>query len=225
MTRRYQGTFVVRLGDADEFGQLRLDGVARFLQDVATDDWVDTGVESNDVWVVRRTLLRRLDLDRWPKYLDRLTLTTWCSGVGAAWAERRTTFELGGITLLEANALWVPTDSSGQPVRLRQSFFDVYGEAVRERKVSSRIATAPQPRDASRRPWPLRRSDVDVVGHVNNAAVWLAVADVLSVPQTRVCVTHHAPIEWGDDVSLVTAPGALWLDVDGAVRVSVEYGD
>ena len=44
--RRFSGQFRVRLGDADESGVLRLDGVARVLQDVATDDWEETGLES-----------------------------------------------------------------------------------------------------------------------------------------------------------------------------------
>jgi len=38
------------LGDADESGVIRLDGVAGILQDVATDDWEETGLESTDTW-------------------------------------------------------------------------------------------------------------------------------------------------------------------------------
>ena len=84
--RRYAEEYLIRLGDADEQGQLRLDGAARFLQDVATDDWTDTGVASSDVWVVRRTTMRLVEGARWPRYLDRVTITTWCGGSGAAWA-------------------------------------------------------------------------------------------------------------------------------------------
>ena len=80
----------VRLGDADERGIIRLDGVARVLQDVATDDWEETGLESTDTWVVRRTAIRVAEGGRWPRYKEVLTVTTWCGGVGAAWAERRT---------------------------------------------------------------------------------------------------------------------------------------
>ena len=41
--RRYSGQLRVRLGDADASGVIRLDGVAGVLQDIATDDWEDTG--------------------------------------------------------------------------------------------------------------------------------------------------------------------------------------
>jgi len=202
---------------------LRLDGVARYLQDVGTDDWIDTGVSSDVVWIVRRTSLRHVSGTRWPRYLDHVTLTTWCGGVGAAWAERRTNFELEGQLLLEAAALWVPTDATGRPLRVRQDFFDVYGKSAGERKISGRVTTPEIPDDAQFRSWPLRASDLDIVGHVNNAAVWLAVSEVLKPPLHLVSVTHHLAIERDDKVTLATASGRLWLLVDGTVRVSVEY--
>jgi len=223
--RIFSEEFNVRLGDADVTGQLRLDGVARFLQDVATDDWDDTGIESTDTWVVRRTSLRIAEGGRWPRYKERVTLSTWCAGVGAAWAERRTDVLIGSRRLLEAEAIWVPIDQTGYPVRVRTSFFDVYGEAVRARKISGRVASPLVDDHALRRPWPLRRADLDIVGHVNNAAVWEAVTEVVTSPVTQVTVIHHGPIESGHDVTLLHAQGAMWLDVDGKVAVSATYSN
>ena len=160
--RRYSGEFRVRLGDADASGILRLDGVARVLQDVATDDWEDTGLESTDTWVVRRTTIRVAEGGRWPRYKEVLTVTTWCGGTGAAWAERRTNISAKGQLLVEAVALWVPVDPSGHPVRIKPAFFDVYGEAMQGRKVSGRIATPEVADDAEILEWPLRRADLDI---------------------------------------------------------------
>jgi acyl-ACP thioesterase len=221
--RRFSGEFSVRLGDADSTGQLRLDGVARFLQDVATDDWDDTGIASSDTWVVRRTAVRVAVGGRWPRYKERLTLTTWCGGWGAAWAERRTDISADGRLLVEAVALWVPIDPTGHPVRIGPLFFEVYGEAVQGRKVSGRVTAPVVAEGAVLRPWPLRRADLDIVGHVNNAAVWQAVTEVVNTPVSRVVVTHHGPVESGHDVTLASAPGALWLLVDGKVEVSAEF--
>ena len=221
--RIFREEFNVRLGDADVAGQLRLDGVARFLQDVATDDWDETGIESTDTWVVRRTSLRIAPGGRWPRYKERLTLSTWCAGVGAAWAERRTNVTIGSRCLVEAEAIWVPIDRTGHPVRIRESFFDVYGEAVRSRKVSGRVPPAIVERDALRQPWPLRRADLDIVGHVNNAAAWQAVTEVVTTPVSQVSVIHHGPIESGHDVTLLRAPGAMWLEIDGTVAVSATF--
>jgi acyl-ACP thioesterase len=221
--RRFREDFIIRLGDVDVAGRLRLDGLARLLQDVATDDSEDTGVSSGDTWVVRRTSVRRVEGARWPRYLDRVSLVTWCGGVGPAWAERRTNLEYEGVRLLEAAALWVPVDPTGRPVRLRESFFAVYGEAVHARRVSGRIAKSVVPDGAERHAWPLRAADVDVVGHVNNAALWQALSEAVPAPLDSASLTHHASIEREDQVTLVSEPGSLWLIVDGTVRVSAQY--
>ncbi len=221
--RRFREEYVVRLGDVDERGLLRLDAVARFLQDVGTDDWIDTGVQSDVTWVVRRTSLRLVEGGRWPRYLDHVTLTTWCGGTGAAWAERRTNFEYAGDLSLETVALWVSVDATGHPVRMRESFFDVYGEPARERKVSGRVTTPAVPETARVRPWPLRDSDLDIIQHVNNAAVWQAVSEIVKSPVREVSVTHHASLERSDEVLLHDVPGALWLTVAGVVTVSAQF--
>ncbi len=223
--RRYSGQFRVRLGDADAAGVIRLDGIARVLQDVATDDWEDTGLESSDTWVVRRTTIRVAEGGRWPRYKEVMTVTTWCGGTGAAWAERRTNISVHGELLVEAVALWVPVDPSGHPVRIKPAFFDVYGEAMQGRKVSGRIAAPNVAADAQRLAWPLRRADLDIVGHVNNAAVWQAVTEVVTTPVSWVSVIHHGAVESGHDVQIAHVPGSLWLLVDGEVRVAAEYAE
>ncbi len=223
--RRYSGRFLVRLGDADSAGVLRLDGVARMLQDVATDDWDDTGIASTDTWVVRRTSIRTARGGRWPCYKDELTLTTWCGGSGAAWAERRTNVYDHDELLLEAAAIWVPISPSGYPVRISPTFFDVYGAAMRGRKVSGRVAAPVVPDGVSTRPWPLRRADLDIVGHVNNAAVWQALTEVVSSPVAWVNVTHHGPVESGHEVTLANTARSLWLLVDGEVKVSADFAE
>ena len=223
--RRYTSQVIVRLSDANPSGALRLDGVARVLQDVATDDWEETGLESTDTWVVRRTTIRVADGGRWPRYKEVMTVTTWCGGTGAAWAERRTNISTHGQLLVEAVALWVPVDPSGHPVRIKPAFFDVYGEAMQGRKVSGRIAAPIVDDDAQRIAWPLRRADLDIVGHVNNAAVWQAVTEVVTTPVSWVSVVHHGAVESGHDVQIAHAPGSLWLLVDGEVRVSAEYAE
>lgn len=222
--RHFSEEFTVRLGDVDARGVLRLDGVARYLQDIATDDWQDTGVASEDIWVVRRTSVRLVAGAHRPTYLHRMRLTTWCGGVGAAWAERRTNIYVDDELSVETVALWVPTDRSGHPVRMRPSFFKVYGEAVKERKVSGRVVTPPLGEGATWGTWPLRKSDVDIVGHVNNAALWQAVHEAAGEDVRSVTVIHHGAVEWGDEVALVHDSRFAWLVVNGETRVSARYG-
>src|SRR5262245_57080687 len=85
--RRFRGQHRVRLGEIDPAGRLRLDGVARILQDVANDDAHASGIANPGAWVVRRTTIEQ----RWaPRLREDVDLTTFCSGLGPCWAERRT---------------------------------------------------------------------------------------------------------------------------------------
>ncbi len=221
--RRYTHRRQVRLSDAGLDGVLRLDGLARYLQDAASDDWADSGLDQSETWVVRRTALRLAGGGRWPELGEQVALTTWCAGTGAAWAERRTDIEVDSAVVIEAVALWVSLDAVGRPLRLRQAFFDVYGEAATGRRVSGRVPPAPEPSSSTARPWAIRRADLDVIGHVNNAAVWAAVAEVVFGKVVSAALTHHRPVETGQAVDLATAPGRIWLISGTEVRASAEF--
>lgn len=218
----------MRLGDVGPGGALRLDAIARYLQDVATDDVRDAGVADDHRWVVRRT---RVEVVRRPRYEERVELSTWCSGTGAAWAERRTTIagEHGGR--VEAVSLWVSLDpATMRPVALGDRFSDVYGRAAAGRAVKARLLHALPPGTVPGRPWPLRSTDFDVLGHVNNSVAWAAVEDGLAslAPGRRLAageVEYREAIEAGATLRLVTQLDgdllAVWLcDAGGAVALS-----
>ncbi len=208
----------VRLSDTTPEGDWRLDGIARVLQDVATEDWESTGIVINTAWVARRTALR--STGTWPRLYDDLLALTWCSGFGAAWVERRTNIYRADELVLETATLWVQVDRRGFPIRLHPDFLTMYGEAAGGRKVSGRVPSTSPPALAARRPWPLRRADLDVIGHVNNAAVWQALAEMGPTPVRAAEVIHHGPVEFEDRVELVTNDHELWLLVDGEIRVA-----
>jgi acyl-ACP thioesterase len=221
--RRFSNNRKVRLSDCGPDSRLRLDGLARYCQDVATDDWDNVGAGSDLTWVVRRTAVRVVEGGRWPRFGERVVLTTWCGGTGAAWAERRTSLCVGDDLLIDTASLWVPLNASGLPQRLPPYFLDLYGEAAQGRKVSGRVTLEPPPEGAPTRPWPLRRADFDVVDHVNNAAIWQAATEAADTTPQEAMVTFHGALLEGDRVDLVSAPGRMWLVVDGDVRVSARF--
>ncbi|HEY2429281.1 MAG TPA: acyl-ACP thioesterase domain-containing protein [Acidimicrobiales bacterium] len=222
--RRFTHSRRVRLADTAPDGALRVDGLARYLQDVATDDWADAGLDPADVWVVRRTAVRVAEGGRWPRLGERVHLVTWCGGIGAAWAERRSDLESADGLLVETVGLWVPLDQDGRPLRLGNRFDHVYGEACGGRRISSRVEVPALPQGGVDRPWAVRYADLDVVGHVNNAAAWAAVAEAAGGPVRSAVVSHHQPVAAGEEVSLRTTPAEggvdAWLHVDGDVRLS-----
>jgi acyl-ACP thioesterase len=225
--RRFRDSRPVRLGDVSASGRVRLDAIARYLQDVATDDAADAGLA--DGWVLRRLALW---IDDFPRLGTSVDLVTWCSGVSGSAAERRTTISVEGERAVEAVALWVFVGPDGRPARLDRRRFARYGASALERRVSTRLRHRDPNGALVTRPWPLRACDVDVLGHVNNAVALAALEDLLRGAGTAdapvpwwIEVEFRAPIEPDDTPVLAWVreqPGviAAWLRCDGDVRTT-----
>jgi acyl-ACP thioesterase len=239
-------TRAVRAGLADcaPSGRVRLDALARWLQDVAYDDVEDAGVAGAAVWVVRRTRIR---VARFPRFGERFTLKTFCSGFGRAWAERRTTiaaqdgdarglgrrvppddinFQRRGDAAVEAVALWVHLDpASRRPGPLTAEEVEVYGEAAAGRKVTARLRHESPDGAAPARPWAFRATDCDVAGHVNNAAYWQPLEEELLGGEEPdgidVEMEFRNPAQPGEKLVLGDGERRWIVDGDGDVHASV----
>ncbi len=170
--------------DCAPSGRVRLDALACWLQDVAYADVQDAGLERSAVWVVRRTRIR---VNRFPRFGERFDLTTFCSGIGRMWAERRTDIVshdavAGQAPDVEAVSLWVHLDAERwRPSPLTQVEMDTYG-GMPARKVSARLRhPTPDSSDEGATggaaieggaPWVFRATECDIADHINNAAYW-----------------------------------------------------
>ena len=210
--RRFSTARKVRLGDVTPKGRLRLDAVARYLQDIATDDSLDGSYSEPHSWVVRRT---QMWVSSFPKYLDQIELTTWCGALGSHWAERRTQIKCNGVVAIEAAALWVRVDfKTMKPVALSADLVALLETATGGRKISSRLEIGKNLPDldsnnATSQDWPIRFSDMDAVGHLNNAAYWEVLEEYLGANSGQraplhATVEHHGAIDPGNKVRIVT---------------------
>jgi acyl-ACP thioesterase len=219
----------VRLGDASPGGRLRLDALVRYLQDVSNDDTRDAGFVDEMGWVVRRTALF---VTQFPVFGEVVDLATFCGGTGSRWAERRVsvTGDRGGAA--EAATLWVHLDlRTGRPKVLPAQFHDLFGEAAGGRVVRARLHHDDPPAgDGDEATWPLRFSDFDVLGHVNNAAYWEAVEELLAARRhlrapLRAEVEFRDAVEHGDVVRLLACDDAdgvrAWLVGPSGVSASM----
>jgi acyl-ACP thioesterase len=176
----------VRAGFADcaPSGRLRLDGLARWLQDVAYADVEDAGLAELAVWVVRRTRVR---VRRFPRFGERHTLSTFCSGLGRMWGERRTTVRGEGQPEadVEAAAIWVHLDPRDwRPVPFSARELECYGAAAGDRRVSARLRHPPPPPGSAAARWSFRTTELDIAAHINNAAYWQPLeAELLAGPE------------------------------------------
>ena len=210
----FSGHRKVRLGDVDPQGRLRLDALTRYTQDVSDDDTTDAGLDEEPGWVVRSTVVDELA----PAGLgDHLTFETFCSGLGGRWAERRLTVSGAAGPCYEVATLWVCIDAtSGRPHRLTAQFESLYGEAAGERRISARQVNpsmAPDTDPSRCRAWQVRLADLDVYGHVNNAAYWAAV-EQWAAPWSG---PRRARLEYGAGLSDIDAVDIVVDDIAGGI--------
>ena len=225
---------LVRSTDVTPGGRLRFDALARYLQEVAEDDLADAGWREPQAWLLRRVAVV---IREYPAYGERLVLRTFCSATGPRWAGRTTTVLSSGRNLIQATGVWAAVSrADGRPAPLGAQFHRIYGTAAQGRTVTAQLSHPGPPESELARPgapafrpgraWPLRASDFDTAGHVNNAIHWAAVEDVMARLDWRPAsaeLEYHRPILPGHQPRLVTShtPDQLscWL-LDGSQRLA-----
>jgi acyl-ACP thioesterase len=201
------------LGDVAPSGRVRLDTIARWLQDAAFADLLDSGVPDDGVWIVRRLRLR---VERFPRMHEHVSVATWCSGAGGLVAERRSTVRGDEGGLVEAVALWVHLDpAGGRPRPMPQGFESVYGPSTAGRRVRARLRHRGEPRaglDAAA--WRFRAADLDLADHVNNAVYWQVLEEDLVGGGARepfdAEIEHRAPGDVGE-ATILRDGSMVWI--------------
>jgi acyl-ACP thioesterase len=211
------------LGDVAPSGRARLDAVARWLQDAAFADLVDSALPDDGVWIVRRLRLR---VERFPHFREAVSVATWCSGSGSLIAERRSTVRGDDGALVEAVALWVHLDPDGtRPRPMAPGFEAVYGPSAGGRRVRARLRHPGAPPDGARAaPWRFRAADLDLADHVNNAVYWQALEEDLAGEGARepfdAEIEHRAPADLGDATVLRDGEMVWIATIGGEVLAS-----
>jgi acyl-ACP thioesterase len=180
-----------------------------------------------------------IDVHEFPAYLQEIDLTTWCGGVGSHWAERRTRISaVDGTVLIDAAALWVHVDEATlQPSRVPDDVAALLLASAAGRQVNARLilrekefatGNTVMPQD-----WPLRFSDFDAVGHMNNAAYWEIIEESLAARSDlraplRAVVEHVVQIEQGQTVQRLVTPEIedieLLVSVDNTTHAAMWCG-
>ena len=211
--RTFRVAYRVRLSDTDATGRLRLDAIARYLQDAAIDDVSETGWGAPEhLWVLRSV---RIDVLT-PSLEDRqVEIVTWGSSFSALAAGRRWSLRGDAGGDIEVDSTWIHLGPDARPARIGEGF-DGYAEAAQGRVTSTKLTLAPPPIGEERRAWPIRLTDVDRMGHVNNAAYWAAVEQRLpdvgieARQPLRARLDYRHPIDLGESVDLAES-----IDDDG----------
>jgi acyl-ACP thioesterase len=213
------------LADCSPSGRIRLDALARWLQDVAYADVEDAGLADAAIWVVRKTRIR---VHRFPRFAEHLTARTFCSGIGRMWAERRTTIARAGEPVADVGAvsLWVHLDPVRRvPTPLRDVELDAYGGTGSDRRVSAKLRHPSPDAGASRSAWTFRATECDLADHINNAAYWQPLEqELLAGPdpeQIDVEIEFRSPSQPGGKRILASGPRRWITGENGEVHASL----
>lgn len=220
----------VRLADVGPGGRIRLEAVARYLQDLAHDHMLAVGLVGAGGWVLRRV---EIEVSTLPRFGERLRAVTTCTAAGPRCANRvtRLSGDRGGA--VGAYAIWVSVDSeTGRSRALPDRFYDCFRLAPEQRRLSTRLRHSPPPPSVALRAWPTRAGDFDLNGHMNNAAFCAPLDDVVVDLDRdrirRVELEYREAIQPDDPVCIALTLGPneldLWLVVHGRPRASARIG-
>jgi acyl-ACP thioesterase len=224
--RSFTQTMRPGLADCAPSGRIRLDALARWLQDVAYADVEDAGLAASAVWVVRRT---RMLIHSFPRFAEHFELETFCSGLGKMWAERRTRFTRDGDDqpVVETVALWVHLDpASRRPIPFEDAEFQAYGGAAAGRRIPARLRHPAPGADAeAAADWRFRATECDIADHVNNAAYWQPLEEELlqraeQPERLDVELEFRTPAQPGDKVILSEGANRWIVSPDGEMHAS-----
>jgi acyl-ACP thioesterase len=220
--RAYEQAMRPGIADADAAGRCRLDAMARWLQDVAYADLIDSGFEGRGAWIVRRTRIR---VEAFPRFGEDLTVRTFCSGIGRFSAERRTSIR-GKSAAVETVSLWVCLDPErGRPMRFPPEFISIYETSAGGRNANVRLRHSDPPADAERSPWHFRATEMDSAAHINNSHYWVPLEEELAAGPEPDSI--DAEVEYRDpavagEVVLLRDGSSMWIAaVDGTVNASL----
>jgi acyl-ACP thioesterase len=165
---------------------------------------------------------------RFPRFGERFEVSTFCSGLGRMWAERRTTIAGAedGAPRVELVTVWVHLDpESGRPTKLGEDEIAVWGESAGGRRVSARLRHPAPEEVEDRLPWRFRATDCDLAGHVNNAAYLLPLEEELlqdgDPPPLDVEIEYRSPAQPGDKRVVRDGTRQWIVSPDGEIHASL----
>jgi acyl-ACP thioesterase len=171
---RLERPYRVRFDEAGPDGLLRSSGYLRYAQDLA---WIHSESEGfGREWYGQRGLtwlVRGIELDVVGEvpYGNELIVSTEVIGFRRIWARRRSEFHAPDSERPLALAItdWVLLNARGMPTRVPAEIADAFVDANTD-FTPIRLDGSPPPTDAQTLELAVRRSELDPMAHVNNAA-------------------------------------------------------
>jgi len=221
----YRTSWPVTTSDIDEHLHLRLDSVARYIQEVGAQNLVDTGeAETHPHWIVNRTVI---DVISPIELGSDINFSRWCSALSTRWCTMRVDLVGSEGGRIETEGFWIAINKDTlTPLRVSDTLIEKFASTTDEHRLKWRRWLAdPLGADATVTPFALRRTDIDIFQHVTNAAYWHAIHEVMAAHRDiatapyRAVVEYRRPIKFGEPVTLRSCHS------DTEVRIALAVDD
>ncbi|AFM18261.1 acyl-ACP thioesterase [Mycolicibacterium chubuense NBB4] len=224
----YRTAWRVATGDVGGDLNLRLDGVARYIQEVGAENLVDAGeAEEHPHWLVQRTVIDVIEPIEFP---NEIAFSRWCSALSLRWCTMRVDLVGSDGGRIETEGFWIAMNAKTlTPQRATDTLLERFGSTTTEHRLKWRPwLTNPDAVDHSV-PFALRRTDIDLFEHVTNTAYWHAIHEVMALvpdvcePPYRAVIEYRKPIKYGEDVTIGWTRGGDGEIPD--VHIALTVGD
>ncbi|MGO9154064.1 acyl-[acyl-carrier-protein] thioesterase [Mycobacterium sp.] len=197
--------------DIDDQRRVRLDGIARYIQEVGAEHLVDAEyAEIHPHWIVQRTVIDVIEPLDWP---NDITFRRWCSGISSRWCSMRVRLDGSTGGRIETEGFWINMNKDTlTPSRMAEGFFNRLATTTENHRLKWRPwLTRPLEAAATATPFALRHTDGDHFEHVNNTVYWQGVHEVLahapdlaqlSEPPYRAVVEYRKPIKLDESITI-----------------------
>ncbi|BBY76324.1 hypothetical protein MPRF_32230 [Mycolicibacterium parafortuitum] len=227
----YRTAWPVATGDIGCDLTLRLDGVARYIQEVGAENLVDAGeAEAHPHWLVQRTVIDVIEPIGFP---NEIAFSRWCSALSTRWCTMRVDLVGSDGGRIETEGFWIAINAKTlTPQRATDTLIERFSSTTDQYRLKWRPWLDNLTDADETTPFALRRTDIDLFEHVTNTAYWHAihevtarVPDLCSAPY-RTVVEYRKPIKYGEDVVIAwrrrddTPRVDIALTVDGEVRAA-----
>ena len=177
--------FTVRHTEVSREGKLRIDTFFDYMQEAAANHATNLGCGLADLekhgmmWVLSRLRLRIL---RTPGIGERITVTTWPSGVDKLFATREFILTIGDEQIAAGSSFWLLLDRARmRPLRVLESLPIPLPDNSGRERVFSDLPKLPRRECSDPLPLTVTESQIDVNRHMNNARYIARLFDWLSV--------------------------------------------
>jgi acyl-ACP thioesterase len=204
--------FRVRSYEMDGLGAARASMITNYLQEAAANHaaalgWAITSAAESrgQNWMLARLQLR---LHRWPRWRDEIEVETWPSGVEGLIAHREFSIrDDAGEPIGAASSAWMMVDlERRRPTRLPAALHG-FPFLDRPRPIDAPFPKIELPDDVETgERYPVRRGDLDINGHANQAAYVEWACETIpeetwrSARPTELAVAFRSEVRGGDVV-------------------------